>query len=95
MISSAAASALTCVVSTVNSGCSELLRPPVAECDHVTELPRRVDMQQRKRRPRRCERLHRKMEQDRGVLADRIERTGFWKAAATSRRMWMLSASRT
>ncbi len=45
----------------------------VAEGDHLAELPRRIDMEQREWRPRRIERLHRQVQHDGAVLADRIE----------------------
>ena len=45
----------------------------VAELDHLPEFPGRVDMQERKRRLGRIERLHGEVQQDRGILADRIE----------------------
>ena len=41
--------------------------------DHVAELPRGVDVQQRERRPGGVEGLQREVQQDRGVLADRIQ----------------------
>ena len=56
-----------------DQGQAELLHPPVAEGDHLAELPGRVDMQQREGRPGRIEGLQREMKQDRGVLADRVE----------------------
>ncbi len=40
---------------------------------HVAELPRRIDVQQRKGRWRRVEGLTREMQHHRAVLADRIE----------------------
>ena len=46
------------------------------EGDHVAELPGRVDMQQRKWRAGGMERLACQMQQDRRVLADRIEHHG-------------------
>jgi hypothetical protein len=52
---------------------TEVARARVAERDHLAELPRGVDVQQRKWRLRRIERLERQMQQDRGILADRIE----------------------
>ena len=52
---------------------AELLRHLVAERDHLAELPGRVDMQERERRLGGIERLHRQMQQHRGILADRIE----------------------
>ena len=45
----------------------------VAKLDHLAELPGRVDMQEGKRRLGRIEGLHRQMQQDRRILADRIE----------------------
>ena len=45
----------------------------VAEGDHVAELPRRVDVQHREGRPLGKERLARQVQEDGGVLADRIE----------------------
>jgi hypothetical protein len=51
----------------------ELPRPPVAERDHVAELPGRVDMEQRKRQPARMEGLLGEVEEDGGILADRVE----------------------
>ena len=52
---------------------AELARGAIAEGDHVAELPGGVDVQQRERRLGRIERLARQMQQDGGVLADRIE----------------------
>ena len=49
------------------------LRRLVTERDHLPELPGGVDMQQRKWRLGGIERLHRQMQHDRGILADRIE----------------------
>ena len=48
-------------------------RGGVAKGDHVAELPRRVDVQQRKRHPAGAERLERQMQQDARILADRIQ----------------------
>ncbi len=48
-------------------------RRVVAELVHVAELPRGVDVHQRERRLRRVERLHRQVQHDRAVLADRVE----------------------
>jgi hypothetical protein len=45
----------------------------VAKRDHLAEFPRRVDMQQRKRRLGGEERLHRQVQHHAGILADRIE----------------------
>ena len=45
----------------------------IAKLDHLAELPGGVDMQQRKRRLARIERLQREMQHHREVLADRIE----------------------
>jgi hypothetical protein len=45
----------------------------VTERDHVPKLPGRVDVQQGKRRARRIERLEGQVQEDRGVLADRVE----------------------
>ena len=52
---------------------TEPLRGGVAEGDHVAELPRRIDVQQREWRLGGEERLERQVQQDRGVLADRVE----------------------
>src|SRR5262249_24376810 len=62
----------------------ELRHRAVAERDHVPELPRRVDMQQRKWRLRRPEGLAREMQEDRGILADGIKQHG---AAELRRRL--------
>src|SRR5579883_1363217 len=48
-------------------------RGGVAEGDHVTEFPLRVDVQQRKRQAARKERLARQVQQNRRILADRVE----------------------
>ena len=45
----------------------------VAKGDHLAELPRRVDVQQREGRLGRIKRLQRQMQHDRRILADRIE----------------------
>ena len=45
----------------------------VPELVHLRELPGRVDVEQRKRRRRRVERLAREVQQDRGILPDRVE----------------------
>ena len=45
----------------------------VAEADHLPEFPGRIDVHQRKRRARGIERLHRQMQHDGGILADRIQ----------------------
>lgn len=55
---------------------TELLRLLVAKFDHVAKLPRRVDVQQRKRQLLRMERLAREMQQNGRVLADRIHQHG-------------------
>ena len=52
---------------------AELAGAGIAKRDHLAELPGGVDVQQRKRRLRRVERLERQMQQDRRILADRIE----------------------
>ena len=46
---------------------------PLPERVHLPELPGRVDVQQRERKPARVERLPRQMKQDGAVLADRVE----------------------
>ena len=66
----------------------------VAKRDHLAEFPGGIDMQQRKRQRRGIERLPRQMQHDRGILADRIQHHRLAESAATSRMMWMLSASR-
>ena len=45
----------------------------VAECVHFRELPRGVDVQQRKGQPTGVERLAREVQHHRTVLADRIQ----------------------
>src|SRR5665648_1060292 len=55
---------------------AELLHRPVAEGDHVVELPGGVHMEQRERRLGRPERFPRQMQQDGGVLTDGIEQHG-------------------
>ena len=45
----------------------------VAERDHLAELPGGIDVQERKRRLGREERLQRQVQHHRAVLADRIE----------------------
>ena len=45
----------------------------IAEGDHLAELPAGVDVQQRDRRRRRCERLQQQVQQHRAVLADRVQ----------------------
>src|SRR5262245_46110961 len=45
----------------------------VAKGDHLAELPRRVDMEQRERRLARIEGFQRQMQHHRGILADRVE----------------------
>src|SRR5262245_11830937 len=52
---------------------AELARAAVAEGDHVTKLPRRVDVQERERQPGRRERLEGKVEEDGRILADRVQ----------------------
>ncbi len=52
---------------------AEFARHLVAKLVHVAELPRRVDVQQRKRRRRRIERLDREVQHHRAVLADGVE----------------------
>ena len=52
---------------------AELGGATVAERDHVAELPGGIDVQQRKRQLRRIERLQRQVQENRGILADRIE----------------------
>ena len=52
---------------------AEPLGGRVAELDHFTKLPCRIDMEERERRLRRIERLHRQMKHHRRVLADRIK----------------------
>src|SRR5262249_2209878 len=48
----------------------------VTECDHVLELPRRVDVKQREGHGLRKERLAREVEKNGRVLADRIHQNG-------------------
>ena len=55
---------------------AELLRLLVAERDHVAEFPSRVDVEQGERRLLGPECLARKMQQDGGVLADRVHQDG-------------------
>ena len=45
----------------------------VAKADHLAKLPRCIDVQKRKRRFRRKERLSRQMQQNGRILADRVE----------------------
>ncbi|MEH2487080.1 hypothetical protein V1280_003019 [Bradyrhizobium sp. AZCC 2230] len=45
----------------------------VAKCNHLPELPRGVDMEQREGEPGGMKRLHRHMEHHARILADRIE----------------------
>ena len=52
----------------------------VAEPVHVAELPGRVDVEERERRLRRVERLHREVQEHRRVLADRVEEDGLLEA---------------
>jgi hypothetical protein len=52
---------------------TELLRHLIAKRDHLTEFPGRVDVEKGKGRLGRIKRLHRKMHQHRGILADGIE----------------------
>ena len=46
---------------------------PIAELDHLPELPGRIDVQQREGQPAGVERLLRQPQHDGGVLADRVE----------------------
>ena len=55
----------------------KLFHRPVAECDHVARLPAGIDVEQRKRRLLRPERLARQVQENRRVLADRVEQHGF------------------
>ena len=52
---------------------AELRGHLIAERDHFPEFPGRVDVQQRERRLRRVERLHREVQHHRAVLADGVE----------------------
>ena len=52
---------------------TEFAGAPVAEGDHVPELPGRVDVKKLEGRLGGMERLEREMEKDRRVLADRVE----------------------
>ena len=52
---------------------AELGGRPVAELDHLAELPGGVDVQDRERHLARRERLDGEVQQDRGVLADAVE----------------------
>jgi hypothetical protein len=52
---------------------AQFLRAGVAEGDHLAELPRRVDVQQRERQPPGREGLEGEVQQHRGILADRVE----------------------
>ena len=51
-------------------------RRRVPEGDHLAEFPRGIHVQQRKRQLRGIKRLARQMQQNRGVLADRIQQHG-------------------
>src|SRR5215469_6721868 len=51
----------------------EFAGPCVAERNHVPEFPSRVYVQQREGQPGGIERLHGQMQQNRGILADRIQ----------------------
>jgi hypothetical protein len=55
---------------------SEALHRLVAKRDHFPKFPCGIDMEERKRRQRWVERLHRQMKHHRGVLTDRIEHDG-------------------
>jgi hypothetical protein len=50
-----------------------LFREAVAKLDHFAELPRRIDVQERKRRLARPESLAGQVRHHRRVLADRVE----------------------
>ncbi len=52
---------------------AELSRHPVAKLDHLAELPFGIYMQEWKWRLGGVERLHRQVQQYRGVLADRVK----------------------
>ena len=52
---------------------ADFLRVAVAELDHLPELVRRVDVQERERNRPRIERLLRQAQQHRRVLADRVQ----------------------
>src|SRR5262249_24241374 len=52
---------------------TETLHGLVSKRDHVPKLPRRIDVKQRKRRLGRMEGLAGQMQEDGGILADRIE----------------------
>ena len=56
------------------------MRDRVTERDHVPEFLRRVDVQQRKRRPPWIECLQGKVKHHRGILADRVKHDRFGKA---------------
>lgn len=66
----------------------------VTKLVHRAELPGRIHLHQRKRRRRRIKRLSRQMQHDRGVLGDRVRSGSFSRSATTSRKIWMLPASR-
>jgi hypothetical protein len=51
----------------------------IAKGEHLAKFPRRIDMQQGKRRLSRKERLLRHVQHDAGILADRIEHDRFGK----------------
>jgi hypothetical protein len=71
-----------------------LRRAAIAEGDHLAELPTGVDMQQRNRRARRAKALRSRCSSTELSLPIEYSITGLRNSAATSRRMWMLSASR-
>jgi hypothetical protein len=55
---------------------ADLGRVPIAELDHLAELVRGVDVQQRERNGPRMKRLLREAQQNRRVLADRVQHDG-------------------
>jgi hypothetical protein len=73
---------------------AQLARHAVAQGVHVAELPGGVDVQQRERRRRRVEGLRARCSITALSLPMEYSITGPSASATTSRRMWMLSASR-
>ena len=59
---------------------SELLRRVVPELDHLPELPRRVDVEEREGQVARRERLPGEVEHDARILADRVHHHGSLEA---------------
>jgi hypothetical protein len=53
--------------------CAVVADRPIAESDHFTEFPGGINVQQGKRKGRGMKSLHGQVEQDGGILADRIK----------------------